>query len=340
MIDERLGTVLAGSDGYALGVQQGTEVVGVGAIDDEADHAGLSGGGSDEPHARNGRQGLVGGRCQRFFMGGNGRHSHALHPIEGGAKSDGTADVRGASFELERDGSERCAPFQTHLGNHFAPSSPRRHVFEDFALAVQHADACGAVGFVPTEHEEVAVEGRHIDLLVRSSLGAVNEDPGADAVCGLHEASCVVYRAEGVRDVGHRHQLRRAVQSFLNAVPIERTVLVDFGHVEVKPAFLSEQLPRNDVRVVFHAADEDAVAGMQVGAAPSLGHEVDAVGGALGPDDFLDFAGVQKGLNLPAGAFKGVGGALGEGVNAPVDVRVIVAEVVGLGVDDRQRFLG
>ena len=94
-------------------------------------------------------------------------------------------------------------------------------------------------------------------------------------------------------------------------------------------------LPRHQVGVVLKARHENLVAGLQEGAAPSLCDEIDRFGSAPGEDDFAFAARIDEALQFVSSSFEGVGGALRQRVHAAMDVRVVVAVIVRLGVDDR-----
>jgi hypothetical protein len=47
---------------------------------------------------------------------------------------------------------------------------------------------------------------------------------------------------------------------------------------------------------MLEAGDQHFVAGLEEGAAPALGDQVDALGGALGEDEFALVLGIKEGL--------------------------------------------
>ena len=85
--------------------------------------------------------------------------------------------------------------------------------------------------------------------------------------------------------------------------------------------------------------DDDLVAGLQVLAAPGLGDEVDAFGGAADEDDLARLRRVEEALDLDAGLFVGRGGALAQHVDAAMDVGVVDFVEVSNGVEDREGLL-
>ena len=92
--------------------------------------------------------------------------------------------------------------------------------------------------------------------------------------------------------------------------------------------------------MVLHPRQDDAVAGAEVGAAPGLGHEVDAVGASAHKQDFPGRGRAKVGADGLARAFVRLRRLLRQGVDAPVNVAVRMREVAGLRVDDGLGFLG
>src|SRR5205823_4803179 len=103
---------------------------------------------------------------------------------------------------------------------------------------------------------------------------------------------------------------------------------------------LRDQLPGHQVRVVFHLGQQDDIARLQVGAAPAGGDEVDRFRRAARKDDLGGIGGVDESSDPRAGALVGLGGAIGEGVQAPVDVGVVALVEVRERVDHDLRLLG
>jgi hypothetical protein len=72
---------------------------------------------------------------------------------------------------------------------------------------------------------------------------------------------------------------------------------------------------------------------------PGLRDEVDRFGGTTREDDFLDAGGVEEAAHPLARALEGIGGALAELVDTPVDVGVAGTLVAVDGLDHCQRSL-
>ena len=73
---------------------------------------------------------------------------------------------------------------------------------------------------------------------------------------------------------------------------------------------VGEELPGNDVRMVFHLGEDDLIAFADECITPGIGDEVDGFGRIAGKDDVLCIAGAHEAGNLFASIFVLVGGAL------------------------------
>ena len=111
--------------------------------------------------------------------------------------------------------------------------------------------------------------------------------------------------------------------------------IVHRDHADGGAAVFRQHLPGDDVGVVFHGAEQDLVALMHIGAAEGLGHEVDGLRGAPGPDDLLGGGGIEERPHLFPGLFKTVRGFLTQGGHAAMHIGVLQALVVVHTVDHR-----
>ena len=90
------------------------------------------------------------------------------------AQADGRHDRRRAGFEL---GGQigRLEAIQPNAADHAAAAQKRRHGFEQFAPAVQHAHARGPEHLVSAEGQEIGPERLHVGRQVRHALGRVDQ---------------------------------------------------------------------------------------------------------------------------------------------------------------------
>ena len=101
---------------------------------------------------------------------------------------------------------------------------------------------------------------------------------------------------------------------------------------------LAQEMPRHDVGVVLHLAEQDLVAGPEV-AAEGRGHQVDRLGGALGEDDLADIGGVDEAAHGLACSFIAGGRLVRERVQSAVDVGVGRLAGPGHGLHHGRRLL-
>ena len=91
------------------------------------------------------------------------------------------------------------------------------------------------------------------------------------------------------------------------------------------------------VAVVLHLGQQ-IVSPSRDSQSPSLGHQIQAFGGASGENDFFPAVGVKVFGDALTGALIGFGSAVAEFVDAAVDVGVVALVVGADGVDDDLRF--
>ena len=110
------------------------------------------------------------------------------------------------------------------------------------------------------EREEVAVERADVDAQMRDGLRRVDEHDGADAMRFGDELRDGVHRAERVRHVGQRDDLRALRQRAPERLAVELAGIIDRCRDEPRAGLRADQLPRHDVRVMLHPGDQDLVA--------------------------------------------------------------------------------
>ena len=143
---------------------------------------------------------------------------------------------------------------------------------------------------------------------------------------------------EHVGNEGAGDHTRAVAELVGKIVHVERPVLADIDRSDNGASFFGDQLPRDDIGVVFEHGEQDFVARAQVFAAPGLGDEVDGFRRVLGEDHFT-LLGAHEPGDLGARSLEGVGRLLAEPVHAPVDVGVGGFHELVHGVGDGQRLL-
>ena len=106
------------------------------------------------------------------------------------------------------------------------------------------------------------------------------------------------------------------------------------NRLDLEPSLGGKEVPRHDVRVVLESRDQDPVAFLEVGPAPALRHQVDALGAAAYEDHFPVRGGIDEAADRFACLLEPLGGGLGEPVHAAMDVRVLLLVEAAFGVDD------
>lgn len=201
---------------------------------------------------------------QNFLLvGANRFDADLVYPIDRCAESDDFRNGRRSRFETVRRRSE-CRLFECDVVDHLAAALHRAHLFEKFVFAVENADARGAVHLVPGKGEKVAVERLNIDFDVRSALGRVDEnlDFRVDPSNGTDDFLYRVFGSYRIADVRDRDNFCLAGNDEVgNFFEEQIPVVGDWDDLEFGLADVSDELPRDDVRVMFERADENFIAG-------------------------------------------------------------------------------
>ena len=214
----------------------------------------------------------------------------------------------------------------------------RRHRLQQRRLAVEHADAGGAIQLVAREGVEIAVERAHIDLEVGRRLGAVDEHRSALGVGKIDDALHRIDGSQRVRQMRHRDEPGARTEQALQLARHQLAVVVDRRDPQHRAAALAQQLPRHDVGVVLHLGDEDLVARLQT-LPPTRRHEVDGLRRAAHEHDFLAPCRVDEAPHGIARGLVGVGRLLAQGMHTAVNVGIELGVVARLAIDHALRLL-
>ena len=133
---------------------------------------------------------------------------------------------------------------------------------------------------------EITAEILHVDATVRHGLGAVHEDGNAACAGVFDHALDRTNRAQRIRYVGDGYQEGSVVDEFQQRLDFDFAARVNWRDHEFRPRLLTDDLPGNDVRMVFEMGNDDAVTGLQARAAKTLGDEIDRLGRAFCQHDF------------------------------------------------------
>ena len=92
-----------------------------------------------------------------------------------------------------------------------------------------------------------------------------------------------VLRPQHVGDLGNGQQAGPLIKQRRNGIQLQGAVRSERDNPQLGAHPGTEHLPGDDVRVVLHGADDDVIAGADVGIPPAIGHQIDPFGGP--PDE-------------------------------------------------------
>ncbi|MNS69805.1 hypothetical protein D3C72_1031330 [compost metagenome] len=261
------------------------------------------------------------------------------HKVDGGCEADSTGNMGGARLELEGQGIEGGAA-EADLVDHLAPRLPGWHAFQQFGSTPQHTNPGRAIELVTGEGIEVAAYGLYIHLEMGHRLGAVDQGQGANRFGGGHHPGDRIDGTEGIGDMGHAHQSGARPQHGQVSLHIQIPALIQRNDPNYGAGAFGNQLPGDNIGVVLQGAEDDLVPYLEFAHAPALGHQIDRLGGAAGPDHLVAAGRIDKAGDRLAGCLEGAGGAAAQGMGGAVYVGVVGPIVVSDGVQHRLRLLG
>ncbi len=333
--------VMSGANGDAFSVEKGTDVQSgdCGVFENKGDDGGLGFGSADDAKTGDFEQTLRGIMEEIVFVGGGGLEIDTVEIIDGGTEADDAFDIGGASFKFIGEFGIGGF-FEADGGDHVSATLVGGHLLEEFAPAVEDADTGGAHQFVSAEGIEIGVEFLDIRGAVGDPLGTIDQRECVNRVCKFDNMFDGIDGAEGVADMIDGDEFDAiGAEHIAKSVKINFAGVVDGDNAKDGTGGFADELPGDDVGMMFQMADYNFVAEFEVGVAPTGGDEIDAGRGAAGEDDLTDIGRVDEGTDFFAGGFIGGGGALTEFMDGAMDVGVLRRVVAFDGFKDGTRLL-
>ena len=184
---------------------------------------------------------------------------------------------------------------------------------------------------------EVGVERFEVHGHVGRGLRAVDHDDRTDRMCAWNNGIERRDGAERVADLRKRDELA-AVQQRVEIIEHVHAAVVDGNEAQLRPGFLGEHLPRYEVRVVLELRYENRIAAAHVLQTPRMCDQIDRLGGVAGPNDLLRLR-IEEGSHRFAGLFKRGGRALGDFIDAAMNVGIVLRVVLDQRIDHDLRLL-
>ncbi len=159
--------------------------------------------------------------------------------------------------------------------------------FKMFGLAIENADAGGAIGLVAGEDIEIRIERLHINGHVNGGLAAIDQHGNAAGMGELDDFLDGNNGAQRVRHVGDGDDLGARAEELFEFVEEEIAIVIDGGPFDDGAAALAVEMPGHDVGMVLEDGEDDLIALVDHQAAKALGHEIDGFGGVAGEDQLI-----------------------------------------------------
>ena len=158
---------------------------------------------------------------------------------------------------------------------------------------------------------------------MRRCLSCINNDNCADFVgtsCHLLDR---IHSTQRIGDIGDRNDSGILAQKFQILVLNYLTAVIHWDHPHSAASLLSNDLPRHNIRMVFHFADQNLVTGFQTLTAVRTCNQIQSFGGSPDKDDLPGMVSVDK---LPCeftGIFERFRCAIAQRVHTPMNIGML-----------------
>ena len=320
-------------------VEDGADVVGVHVAEVEADRAaaGRAVARAEDRHVADLVEHLEQVSGEGALVRMDGGTADAVQVVAGGLEPHDTRDVGRPRLELVRHRVPRGA-LECHARDHAAAAEERWHALEQLRARPEHADAHGGAHLVSAERDEVAAQLANRHGHVRHRLRGVDADQSPGGVGSLRDAPDVVDRSQHVGLMAEADELGWRAEELVEPGEVEATVVGDVQEGKLETCAVRGQLPRNEIAVVLHDAEHDAITGREQLACVRGRDEVQPLGRVTHKDEAFGRC-IDELRHAAARVLEEIGRFAGEGVHAAVHVGVAGPVVAFDRVENLHRLL-
>ena len=211
MSHDGLGAVVASAHGNAEAVEQSAHVEMVDVAQQEGDHGILLHRLAEDAQAGYSAKLLSGIGCELALVGVYSIKADALHEVQGHGQGVGSNVVGGAGLKLIGY-SLKGGLVKADSADHLAASLIGRHLLQQTAAAIEHADAGGAIYLVAAERQEVAVQLLHVHPEMGHALSSIDHHGHPMAVGKAYHLPDRIDGAEHIADMGDAHHPRAVAE--------------------------------------------------------------------------------------------------------------------------------
>ena len=192
---------------------------------------------------------------------------------------------------------------------------------------------------MPRDCIEIAADIGDIHRPVHRRLTAIDEDRHTTVARGVADRLNRDPCAKHVRHLRYRDQPGLRADGVDHLLGIEAAIDLWLDPFQHDPLSFAQEMPGNDVGMVFHHAQHDLVPGPKPRRRPGVGHKVDAVRRAGGKDHLARIGGAKEPRDDPPHRFIPVGRKIGKVMQAPVNIGIFIRIPTDDRVDHHLGFL-
>src|SRR5271165_4367476 len=232
--------------------------------------------------------------------------------------------------------------FVSDSGNHFAAELIRLHIGQQSGITIKDPDTSRCAAFVSREDKKVAIELLNIDWGVTGALCGVHESHRAVPSSRSTNLSHRIDASERIGDVGECHQSNGVcLQPLLQQGPVDGPLVASDRKVLERGTRPSGgYLPRDKIGMMLHLRDQNDVSRAKICRCPGTCDQINPFGRSSRKDYRFRGSCSQKSGCTGSSIFVEFRSASAQGVNAPMNVCVILSIITGDLVDHTGWMLG
>src|SRR5271165_1402824 len=232
--------------------------------------------------------------------------------------------------------------FVSHPGNHFSAELIRLHIGQQSGSTIKDPDTGRSTAFVSREDKKVTIELLNIDWGMTGALCGVHESHSAVPSSHSTNLSHRIDASERIGDVGECHQSNGVcLQPPLQQGPVDDPLVASDRKVLERGTRPSGgYLPRDKIGMMLHLRDQNDVSRAEMCRSPGTRDQINPFGRSSRKDYRFCGSCAQKSGCTGASIFVEFRSASAQGVNASVNVCVILSIITGDFVDHAVRMLG
>ena len=174
------------------------------------------------------------------------------------------------------------------------------------------------------EGVKIAIQSLDIHSAVHNALTTINHNVRSHAVCLLNYRTQLGTCTESIRCLRNGNHTSSLIKQLIQLLHHQATAIVKGQHTNLCTLTFGHQLPRHNIGVVFHLADDDIITLAQESLAPRIGDGIYRSGSSRREDYLLAIGSTYKHTHALARLLVELGCLLRKTMYATVDIGILL----------------